>query len=82
MAVEYTSLKALAADFDVTYADVVVLASIAGRGGFLQLPTEKRQAIAAASRRIWGRLGDSASYVLYQRIKDAVSRPLPMRRAA
>lgn len=76
------SLKALAADFDVSYADVVVIASIAGRGGFLQLPIEKRQQIAAASRRIWARLGDSASYVLYQRIKDVVTMPKPMRRAA
>lgn len=76
------SLKALAADFDVAYADVVVIASIAGRGGFQALPIEKRQQITAASRRIWGRLGDSASYVLYQRIKDVVTAAKPMRRAA
>jgi uncharacterized protein YtpQ (UPF0354 family) len=72
MADDRSALARLAQDFGVEHADVLILASIAGRGGYQALPQKRRLAIAAASRRIWAALGDGAAYTLYQRIRDVM----------
>lgn len=67
-------LMNLAEDFGVDYGDVLLLSVTAGGASFTGLPDGRRAQIAAASRRVWMRLGDSTSYVLYSKIKEAVTR--------
>lgn len=66
-------LERLAADFGVQIQDVRLLADAARAGGFIRMPVPLQQDAADAARRCFLSLGNSASYALYDRVKQATA---------
>lgn len=66
-------LATIATDFGVPIEDVTWLSRAAMAGGYLRMPMETAQKAADAARRCFINLGDTTSYVLYQKIRQSVA---------